>query len=790
MLAQDRLRCRLAGVCGFLALSVGGRLCSADPSRSHQLYPVVAHYRGEVGAEPMESPVRDAADGALAEADEERVVLNPDGTISFDCPKAICEKDFFFGKSILDENGAEHHRSPSLLTDSNDPHAVSSQGAERPRRRASVSTHNDDGVAREKHENAETLQDRSEVSDMTYLGIDEGAHKLGFSKASTCGGLYSSSSQLPPATPDLACSVGHLDEHSIYLKRLQSNRFRIGTRMELAMKMSGAFTLDAADRIRRKKLTHSTSLRMLVFLARAFGRLKPNLLKTNPGTIMNRILLERKHLYYPLAELCVFIKACVTNQHYPERVLQGYPNHAHPNDPAYLDLPIFSYLRRVGAEVAFPRNAPTLFEPRIYDGNKLVERKQGPAKTALFGAIRGFFGQITYGNQQTKAPDNATAGAVEALLDEATAAAADLGNFAEDGDAQPPEVPEEYDSSTKPHPPTKDAWKKQTYRTWHNLWVLNILIYQASDMWPWMKHHKADTFAFAPWKVKFVGVLRTTEAASEFEMVAKEGIQHPLFWGGTPTSLTVESLDANAENLTAFRSAELSSDSGLEGEPGFQSKEEPVRHGGSYSNRFLSIPPFPSERGDARSNAEHPAETATEHEEASSSKGRSDRRNRNRRRRAASKDSEAIDSLVDQIEKLASMDIASHDEHPPPPLPAGCSAMTTDMSFFKKAGQRYGRLRLHGPALVNPEPVEGQSEQNPGWRPKVQGSEVECPPQLHLDTCGLTATFNRPYEAPWIWLLERDETQIPKGNIKKFDYPDLIWIFRGTFVSKVSGPRA
>ena len=72
------------------------------------------------------------------------------------------------------------------------------------------------------------------------------------------------------------------------------------------------------------------------------------------------------------------------------------------------------------------------------------------------------------------------------------------------------------------------------------------------------------------------------------------------------------------------------------------------------------------------------------------------------------------------------------------------------------------------------------------WRPKIIGSNVKCLPVVHPDTCGLTASFTRVHESPWVWRLERDENAMPSQRTDDVDYADIVWIFRGTFVSKVS----
>ena len=57
-------------------------------------------------------------------------------------------------------------------------------------------------------------------------------------------------------------------------------------------------------------------------------------------------------------------------------------------------------------------------------------------------------------------------------------------------------------------------WKKQVYNSWHNLWVLNLIIYDAGSMWQWSQHLNANTFFFKPWKVTRVGTLEVAEAGT------------------------------------------------------------------------------------------------------------------------------------------------------------------------------------------------------------------------------------------------------------------------------------
>lgn len=216
------------------------------------------------------------------------------------------------------------------------------------------------------------------------------------------------------------------------------------------------------------------------------------------------------------------VKACETVQSYPERLLQGFPGHIHPDHPSYLQLPIYSHLRVVGAEVAFPKEAPTLFQPRIYDGNILVDRKSSASKIPVFERIAEILQGLT-GNPRLVSsepvaggPQNASPATTETpiiteaqLADGRAAAGAPVSAGVETTRTreETSEMP-----SGEPPGPTEEAWKKRMYRTWHSLWILNLLAYDASDIWAWLQHHNARSFAFPPWKVTHVGVLRTAEA--------------------------------------------------------------------------------------------------------------------------------------------------------------------------------------------------------------------------------------------------------------------------------------
>lgn len=119
--------------------------------------------------------------------------------------------------------------------------------------------------------------------------------------------------------------------------------------------------------------------------------------------------------------------------------------------------------------------------------------------------------------------------------------------------------------------------------------------------------------------------------------------------------------------------------------------------------------------------------------------------------------------------------------------PDGCIPFITDMSLFGKFGWPPGRLISTGPSgskMLNEVKNAAGIGIDGSWRPKVIGSEMKCPPVVQPDTCGLTASYSRVHNSPWVWRFERDGKTTPLDG-DNLDYADIVWIFRGTFVSKV-----
>lgn len=237
----------------------------------------------------------------------ERVYLNSDGSLSYDCPRSVCFDGAFFGKKALQ---AAKDNVVSLPATSEAASAHANNGVSGSYVGAGTMPLNfsGDDTRSQTSSKEPRLKDLVDVADMTWLGIVEDAHPLAFFKNSICGDLYFTPLQLSPATPDLACAIANLDKRSVYLRRLESRRLQIGKGVKFVVSMSSKFALKVRDRNWRHRLAKSRSLRLLVFLAQTFGRLKPNILKKNPATVINEILLRKKHLFYPLRELCLYGK--------------------------------------------------------------------------------------------------------------------------------------------------------------------------------------------------------------------------------------------------------------------------------------------------------------------------------------------------------------------------------------------------------------------------------------------------------------------------------------------------
>ncbi|CDJ30786.1 uncharacterized protein EMH_0007180 [Eimeria mitis] len=701
--AALRLRCAL------LIIHVAGILGMGLFEEELKSYPIV----GIPAADARRSDTRLSSEEATSGPvyNEEHVHLKPDGTVSFECPRSVCGIEFYFGRTPKEEEGSQ---SQEDVTDKNDTS------------RASYVPGEDESVATASAENksqipAEVplLKDIVHTTDMTWLGTDEKMHQLAYMKNSTCGGLYVSPSQLPVATADLACSLSNLDMNSVYLKRYNSHRLRLGP-----------------------------------------------------------------------------VKVCETVQSYPERLLQGFPQHVHPDHPSYVQLPIYSYFRKAGAEVAFPKDAPTIFQPRIYDGNVPVNRKSRPSN--LFAlALDLFFGakgETERGGTESGSTDpvpnvdSATSQKSNTSKQENTLENEEL----QKGNPQPPETAGD-SASGETNGATTEEWKREMYRAWHCLWILNLVAYEASDIWEWVKNHKVNTFIFPPWKVTEVGTLRTAEVV-------------PMRWRDLSPRFHVE------PNLEPLSQQDLtpgndgpnseSQEGTAKGETGDNSRREgpTERVGPDTSSRACEGDAAVADRqpeGSSRVNSSETGEHAKPHADCLGKKTYTVPSTRSEGQAGANKPQEPISTDVSNneeagekqgVESLAGRSSSAEgDNSGPDEVPEGCLPYITDMSLFKRFGWPSGRLVAAGPSGSKvPDEAGSTTDEwvDGSWRPKIIGSNIKCLPAVHPDTCGLTASFSRVHESPWVWLLERDENMMASNRVDNLDYADIVWIFRGTFVSK------
>lgn len=75
---------------------------------------------------------------------------------------------------------------------------------------------------------------------------------------------------------------------------------------------------------------------------------------------------------------------CVTYEEYPEKACQDPKRFPSPGSSKYKDYQIYDYLRAVGAEVSFPKNVPSDWQPRVYDGNRRAPRARGDRENYNF----------------------------------------------------------------------------------------------------------------------------------------------------------------------------------------------------------------------------------------------------------------------------------------------------------------------------------------------------------------------------------------------------------------------
>lgn len=290
---------------------------------------------------------------------------------------------------------------------------------------------------------SKTLGDLKQTTDFTRLGLDLSFNEQAYHGLEVCKDFFFSGSGLTRNTSDPACVIAHLDESSASIKELDTSSLRLlHPKLKTALFLASKLLFTKRKREWTRKLLSSPSLRLGWHVVESFSEMNVSMLEANVGEALNHIIMKDKRLYKPLKDLIQFATTCVTHEEYPEKSWQDSKLYPNPDSPDYRNYPIYDYLRGVGAEVAFPKELPADWQPRVYDGNRTTSR--------AYGEREGF-------------------------------------NFHGD-------------------------WKRQVYNSWHTLWILNLIMYDAGSMWQWSHQLSASTFFFKPWIVTRVGTLKVSEA--------------------------------------------------------------------------------------------------------------------------------------------------------------------------------------------------------------------------------------------------------------------------------------
>ncbi|CDJ46591.1 lipase domain-containing protein, putative [Eimeria brunetti] len=230
-----------------------------------------------------------------------------------------------------------------------------------------------------------TLEDLKYAVDMTRLGADPEFNEAAFKSMRVCSNFFFSGGGNTHNASDPACVVAQLDEAAPHIKALDINTLSaLHPRLEAALVLSSnlAFTRNKKEWIR--KLITSNSLRLAWHVVEAFAAMNVNMLEANVGEALNEIVVKDLKLLLPLTDLIQFATTCTTYEEYPEKSWQDSAHHPNPDSSEYKDYPIYDYLRRVGAEIAFPKNIPSDWRPRVFDGNRTKHRPAGERASFSF----------------------------------------------------------------------------------------------------------------------------------------------------------------------------------------------------------------------------------------------------------------------------------------------------------------------------------------------------------------------------------------------------------------------
>lgn len=291
-----------------------------------------------------------------------------------------------------------------------------------------------------------TLSDIKQTIDLTRLGLEMSFDEKAYEALQICNNFFFSTSEtgVSAGSSDPSCIVAHLDESSASIKALDPENLRpLPLKLQKALLMIAKLTFKGQKKEWITNLLASKSLRLAWHVIEAFSDMNITMLGANVGEALNAIALKDATLVRPLRDLIQFATTCTIYEDYPEKSWQDLARYPNPDSPQHLMYPVYDYLRRVGAEVSFPKEIPPGWQPRVYDGNRKTPRRVGEREAFNF-----------------------------------------------QGD-----------------------WKRQVYNSWHNLWILQLIMYDAGSMWEWSQKLNASTFFFKPWNVTRVVTGKMVEAA-------------------------------------------------------------------------------------------------------------------------------------------------------------------------------------------------------------------------------------------------------------------------------------
>lgn len=288
-----------------------------------------------------------------------------------------------------------------------------------------------------------TLGDVKQTVDMTRLGLDREFNEKAYDAFRVCNNFFFSASGNTRNPSDPACVVAQLDEAAVNIKALDAETLRaLHPRLKAALVIASSLSFAKKKKEWIRKLITSSSLRLAWHVVEAFADMNIDMLEANVGEALNTIVVKDLKLLLPLTDLIRFATTCTTYEEYPEKSWQDTLRNPSPDSADYKDYPVYDYLRKAGAEVAFPKHIPSDWQPRVYDGNRMTHRAVGERESIKLPA----------------------------------------------------------------------DWKKQVYESWHNLWVLHLVMLDAGSMWQWSHRLNAHNFFFKPWKVTRVVTVQVAEA--------------------------------------------------------------------------------------------------------------------------------------------------------------------------------------------------------------------------------------------------------------------------------------